>query len=90
VSDESIYAICRCAARQGRPLSLHAITFGFKGYSESFASLRRMAQIAWEVQIDEANDPQHPAAVTIPSSYTVTLDTARLTETLLGISESLR
>jgi len=57
VSDESIYAICRCAARKRRALSFHAIAFGFGGHGYSSTSLGRMAQIAWEVHIDEASDP---------------------------------
>ncbi|KAI9455154.1 hypothetical protein BJY52DRAFT_1122135, partial [Lactarius psammicola] len=97
VSDEAIYDVCRSAVRQGRPLSFHAISFGRDSTS---SSLRRMAQIALEVQkiaqvaLEAQNnaphDPLHPAMAAVPSSYTEALDTVRLTETLLGIAESLK
>lgn len=57
------------------PLSFHAIAFGDIAYEYPLTSLSRMAQVAWEVQNDEANDSQHPAAATIPSSYTAALYT---------------
>jgi len=87
VSDDAIYKMCRSASSQGRPISFHAVSFGPE-YSSS--SLRRMAQIALEVQNDRVNDPLHPAAANVSSSYTEALDTVRLAETFLGIAESMR
>jgi len=87
VADEPIYDICRSAVRQGRPLSLHAVSFGHEVTS---TSLRRMAQVALEVQNTAPQDPLLPATANIPSSYTEALDTVRLAETFLGLAESLR
>ena len=67
------------------PLSLHAVSFGLDSTS---SSLRRMTQIALEVQkiaqlAQEAQndnalpEPLHPAATAVPSSYTEALDTVR-------------
>ncbi|KAN0134237.1 hypothetical protein V8E53_008009, partial [Lactarius tabidus] len=86
VSDDTMYKMCRSASNQGRPISFHAVSFG----ADSSSSLRRMAQIALEVQNDMVNDPLHPAAANVASSYTEALDTVRLAETFLGIAESLR
>jgi hypothetical protein len=58
-----------------RPLSLHAVSFGHDAAS---SSLRRMAQIALEVQNNAPQDPLLPVAVSIPSSYTEALDTVRV------------
>jgi hypothetical protein len=86
-----------------KPLSFHAVSFG-----EYFSttSLRRMADVALEIQNSPAHDVLRPAAPTVPSSFTTALDTVsnhasgkdmvtnpsqvRLTETFLGIAESLR
>ncbi|KAI9437933.1 hypothetical protein BJY52DRAFT_1229957 [Lactarius psammicola] len=87
VRDEAIYDICRGAVRQGRPLSFHAVFFGQESTSPS---LRRMAQIALEVQGDAPHDPLLPAAANVPSSYTEALDTVRLAETFLGFAGSFR
>ena len=90
VEDKAMYDICRDAVRQGfvglhpwpyistdeknarRPLSFHAVSFGKDSTS---SSLRRMAQIALEVQFNAPHDPLLPAAARIPSSYTESLDT---------------
>jgi len=85
--DETIYDVCRDAVRQGRPLSFHAVSFG---QDASSSSLRRMSEIALEVQNNAPHDPLLPAAANVPSSYTEALDTVRLAETFLGIAESLR
>jgi hypothetical protein len=92
VRDEPIFDICRGAVRQGsvmdfrclpiisdsvngrRPLSFHAVSFGQDATS---SSLRRMAQIALDVQNNAPQDPLLPAAANIPSSYTEALDTVR-------------
>jgi hypothetical protein len=94
VNDEPIYDLCRSAVRQGfvdfrfrfpltaandtnvrRPLSFHAVSFG---HDVNSSSLRRMAQIALEVQNNAPQDPLLPANANIPSSYTEALDTVRL------------
>ncbi|KAF8270132.1 hypothetical protein EI94DRAFT_1572312 [Lactarius quietus] len=87
VRDNDMYKFCRSAASQGRPLSFHAVSFGEESSS---SSLRRMAQIALEVQNDGANNPVHHSGANVPSSYTEALDTVRLAETFLVIAESLR
>lgn len=97
VSDGAIYDICRSAVSQGRPLSFHAVFCGRSSLSSS--SLRRMAQIALEVQKiaqvaleaqkNAPDNPLQPAAAAVPSSYTVAPDTVGLTETFLGIAASL-
>jgi len=87
VTDEPIFDICRSAVRQGRPLSFNAVSFGQETTS---TSLRRMAQIALDVQQNAPQDPLLPANANISSSYTEALDTVRLAETFLGLAESLR
>jgi len=91
IRDENIFDICRSAVRQGlvdllvrsaasneinarRPLSFHTVSFGQEATS---TSLRRMAQIAQEVQNNAPRDPLLPANANIPSSYTEALDTVR-------------
>jgi hypothetical protein len=59
-------------ANARRPLSFHAVSFGEESSS---SSLRRMAQIALEVQNDGANNPLHHSGANVPSSYTEALDT---------------
>ncbi|KIM92371.1 hypothetical protein PILCRDRAFT_417 [Piloderma croceum F 1598] len=87
VADQIVQDICRSAVRLGKPLSFHAVSFGQDSTS---SSLRRMAQIAQEVQNNAPRDPLAPAAATVSSSYAEALDTVRLAETFLGIAESLR
>ena len=55
-----------------RALSFHAVSFGQEATS---SSLRRMAQIALDVQTNAPHDPLLPAAANVPSSYSVALDT---------------
>lgn len=50
-----------------RPLSFHAVSFG-----PSNQVLRRMADIAQDIQRTAPVDPMHP---TVPSSYTEAIDT---------------
>jgi len=57
-----------------RPLSFHAVSFGHDAAS---SSLRRMTQIALDVQNNAPQDPLLPATANIPSSYTEALDTVR-------------
>jgi hypothetical protein len=91
VTDEPIFDICRSAVRQGfvdfcdisvasndvnirRPLSFNAVSFG---HDTTSTTLRRMAQIALDVQQNAPQDPLLPANANIPSSYTEALDTVR-------------
>ena len=55
-----------------RPVSFHAVSFG---PDSSSTYLRRMAQIALEVQNDRVNNSLHPTEANVPSSYTEALDT---------------
>jgi hypothetical protein len=55
---------------------LHAVSFGQDANS---TSLRRMADIALEVQNNAPQDPLLPATANIPSSYTEALDTVSCT-----------
>ena len=55
-----------------RPISFHAVSFG---PDTSSTYLRRMAQIALEVQNDRVDDPPYPTSANVPSSYTEALDT---------------
>jgi hypothetical protein len=57
-----------------KPLSFHAVSFG---QDVTSATLRRMAQIASDVQQNAPRDPLLPANANIPSSYTEALDTVR-------------
>jgi hypothetical protein len=46
-----------------------------------------MAQIALEVQNDRVNDPLHPAAANVASSYTEALDTVSCPGALLVFAD---
>ena len=89
-----------------KPLSFHSVSFG---EDASSTTLRRMADIALEIQNNAPRGVVLPAAANVPSSFTTALDTVstpafgvdmlqnnndlsqvRLTETFLGIAESLR
>ncbi|ETW76252.1 hypothetical protein HETIRDRAFT_329423 [Heterobasidion irregulare TC 32-1] len=85
VRDETVYDICRKAVTLGKPLSFHAVSFG-QDYSSS--QLRRMAQLAEEVYSTAPQD-QLASTATISCSYTNAIDTIQLTETFLGIADSL-
>jgi uncharacterized protein with von Willebrand factor type A (vWA) domain len=87
VSDETVRALCHSALDLGKPLSFHAVSFG----QESQASfLRRMAQIALDVQKMAPQDPLAPGPAKVLSSYSQALDTVKLAEKFLEIAESLR
>jgi Mg-chelatase subunit ChlD len=75
VSDQTVQDLCRLALRLGKPLSFHAISFGQE--SES-VHLRRMVQIALDIQNDAPQDPLAPVAATLLSSYSQALDTVRM------------
>ncbi|KAI0253468.1 hypothetical protein BJV78DRAFT_1153084 [Lactifluus subvellereus] len=87
VTDEAIQDLCYSAIQYGKPLSFHAVSFGKDNLA---ATLRRMAELALEVQNEAPHDPLLPTAANIPSSFATALDSVRLTETFLGIAESLR
>ncbi|KAH7907394.1 hypothetical protein BJ138DRAFT_1014577, partial [Hygrophoropsis aurantiaca] len=87
IADQTVQDLCRTAVRLGKPLSFHAVSFGA---DSSSMYLRRMADIALEVQNNAPQDPLAPAAATVLSSYSQALDTVQLAETFLGIAESLR
>jgi hypothetical protein len=89
-----------------KPLSFHSVLFG---EDASSTTLRRMADIALEIQNDALRGVVLPAAANVPSSFAMASDTVstpafgidmfqnnnypsqvRLTETFLGIAESLR
>lgn len=82
IADENVRDICRRAVALGKPLSFHTVAFG-----PSNATLKRMTDIALEVQSGVAPDPMNPV---VPSSYTEAIDTIRLAETFLGLAESLK
>ncbi|KAI9453845.1 hypothetical protein BJY52DRAFT_1225384 [Lactarius psammicola] len=86
ISDASVQDVCRSAVQLGKPLSFHSVSFG---PDASSSSLRRMAQLALEIQ-NNAPRGRGPATTSIPSSFTVALDTVQLAQTFLGIAESLR
>ncbi|EKM59290.1 uncharacterized protein PHACADRAFT_88120 [Phanerochaete carnosa HHB-10118-sp] len=81
VDDSVTRNLSRRAITLGRALSFHAVSFGPHN-----AVLRRMADIASEVQRSAHPDPMHPP---IPSSYVEALDSVRLAETFIGIANSL-
>ncbi|KAF7356372.1 VWFA domain-containing protein [Mycena venus] len=87
IADETVRGLCRKAVALGKPLSFHAVSFGAASQS---SVLRRMAQLALEVQTNAPHDPLIPAESVINSSYSEALDTVRLAETFLGFAESLR
>ncbi|KAN0136209.1 hypothetical protein V8E53_006069 [Lactarius tabidus] len=85
VPDSSVQDVCRSAVQLGKPLSFHSVSFGQDSTS---SSLRRMAQLALQIQNNAPRDRVH--AMSIPSAFTVALDTVQLAQTFLGIAESLR
>lgn len=58
-----------------KPLSFHAVSFG---PDRASSSLRRMAQIALDIQRNAPRDPLTPAAAMVESSFSVALDTVRI------------
>ncbi|KAJ7231899.1 hypothetical protein B0H12DRAFT_204922 [Mycena haematopus] len=87
ITDETVRGLCRKAVALGKPLSFHAVSFGSASQS---SVLRRMAQVALEVQTQAPRNPLTPPEAIISSSYSVALDTVRLAETFLGFADSLR
>ncbi|KAJ3555965.1 hypothetical protein NM688_g2286 [Phlebia brevispora] len=82
VGDGTVRDLCRRSIALGRPLSFHSVAFG-----PSNQVLRRMTQIANEVERGAPADPMRPL---VASSYAEALDSVRLAETFLGIAESLK
>jgi hypothetical protein len=90
VSDSVVQEVCRSAVRLGcvaffvfnfisdcfqrKPLSFHSISFG---PDRSSSSLRRMANLALEIQNNAPCNPQTPAMASVPSSFAIALDTVR-------------
>ncbi|KAF7370363.1 VWFA domain-containing protein [Mycena sanguinolenta] len=87
IADETVRDLCRKAVALGKPLSFHAVSFGS---ASKTSVLRRMAQVALEVQTNAPHDPLIPAESIINSSYSEALDTVRLAETFLAFAESLK
>jgi hypothetical protein len=59
---------------QRKPLSFHSISFG---QDTSSSSLRRMANVALEIQNNAPHNSQTPATALVPSSFAISLDTVR-------------
>ncbi|KAF8483069.1 hypothetical protein JB92DRAFT_3033310 [Gautieria morchelliformis] len=86
VSDNSIYDLAQKSLALGKALVFHSVSFG---PNASSYYLRRMADIASEVQSRAPPDPlAAPGAGTC--SYTEAIDTIRLAETFLGFAASLQ
>jgi hypothetical protein len=70
-----------------KPLSFQAIFFGKDVWAPT---LRRMAQLALDIQNNAPDDPSFPATARMPSSFTTALDTVstRVTNTHLEISDN--
>jgi len=83
VDDGTVRSVCRAAINRGKPLSFHTVSFG-----PANETLRRMAQVATEVEATAPRDPLLPPHV--ESSYATALDSVRLAETFLGLANSLR
>jgi len=85
VSHATVRSVCRAAIDNGKPLSFHTVSFG--PHNET---LRRMAQVAREVEATAPRDPLLPPDAHVESSYATALDSVRLAETFLGLANSLR
>ncbi|KAF5381827.1 hypothetical protein D9757_008331 [Collybiopsis confluens] len=85
VSDVSVDGLCREAVTRGKPLSFHSVSFGPRN-----DTLKRMAQIARDIQNRAPKDPLMPATAYLESSYAEALDSVRLAETFLGLANSLK
>lgn len=87
-SDNIMFNMCRRALALGKPLTFHSVSFGPDGSAEP---LRRMAEIAQQVY----SSAPRGAALSAPQNqpqctFSKALDSVKLTETFLGIAESLR
>ncbi|GLB33597.1 hypothetical protein LshimejAT787_0104810 [Lyophyllum shimeji] len=79
VSDGTVRTTCRAAIAHGKSLSFQFVAFG-----PGTATLRRMAQIALEIQNTAPRAPLLPAAAALDSIFTEALDTVQLAETFFG------
>jgi len=79
--DPVVRRLFQTAAKKGKGLSLHAILFGPK--MTSFR-MERMVTVALDAQ------SKTPALTSAPSSFHEALDSVQLSQTFLGIAESLR
>jgi hypothetical protein len=59
---------------QRKPLSFHSISFG---PDTSSSSLRRMANVALGIQNNAPRNSRTPATASVPSSFSIALDTVR-------------
>ncbi|KIO11023.1 hypothetical protein M404DRAFT_20554 [Pisolithus tinctorius Marx 270] len=71
IADQTMQDLCRSSVRLGKAVSFHAVSFG---PDRSSKHLRRMAEIAIDVQNKAPKDPLAPAAATVMSSYNQALD----------------
>jgi hypothetical protein len=69
-----------------KPLSFHSVSFGI---DSSSSSLRRMAQLALDIQ-NNAPRGQGPPTTSIPSSFTVALDTVSIPTSRVRKSKMLK
>ncbi|KAG8956419.1 hypothetical protein FRC03_010886, partial [Tulasnella sp. 419] len=83
VSDSVVYDICNRAVALGKALSFHTVSFAANQWSQS---LRRMVTIAEQVA---KNAPRDPLTQVPPCGHTDAIDSIRLAETFLNISQSL-
>ncbi|KAF8549816.1 hypothetical protein OG21DRAFT_1447416 [Imleria badia] len=81
VSDSVVQKLFHKTAQKGKGLSLHAILFGPKTTS---TRMERMVTVALDAQ------GRTPKLTSAPSSFHEALDSVQLSETFLGIAESLR
>ncbi|KAF9531678.1 hypothetical protein CPB83DRAFT_848544 [Crepidotus variabilis] len=85
LQDQEMQTLCRAAIARGKPLSFHGVSFGSSNHI-----LRRMVQIAREIETSVPRDPLLPQTAFVESSFAEALDSVRLAETFLGIAESLK
>jgi len=85
VSDEAIQDVCRSAVQRGKPLSFHAVSFG---PDSSAHYLKRMTELALEIQNNAPHDPLLPAASFISSSFTSAIDAIRLADKFQQFAEA--
>ncbi|KAF8549818.1 hypothetical protein OG21DRAFT_542691 [Imleria badia] len=81
VSDSAVQNLFRQTAQKGKGLSFHAILFGPKKTS---TRMERMVTVALDAQ------GKTPKLTSAPSSFHEALDSVQLSQTFLGLAESLR
>ncbi|KAL1691225.1 hypothetical protein GGG16DRAFT_113392 [Schizophyllum commune] len=85
LEEQTMQTLCQAAVQLGKHLSFHSVAFGRHN-----SKLQRMARIAQKVQARAPKDPAFPASAYVESSYAEAIDSIRLTETFLGLANSLR